>query len=562
MKTKTVAGSKKKNLLRHIEFIAHEAIDSKLSRPFMRTVKESADALSAFLGCNRMQSILFSIICNLNFSKKIVGIDRIAEILGCNTITIAKHMNELEQLQRKKILRNEADDKNPENLDSISSISYSVNPALFEALRKGEPFILPKNEIRDSYELIKAISELIEQQNEGEISIREMWKEIARIESQNAGIEFLMEIKRLVLDKKERILFLNLCNEYFVGNLNCDLIPMTNLVTPDNREQLEVRLSISNGTSPLISNGLIKTREGFFRSETEIRLSDKAIELLTKDCKKLYAGKKVIKSTDILPAQDIIEKTLFFTKEENEKLGFLAKLLDQDHYKPLTKRLGRSGMKTGIAILFEGPPGTGKTESVFQVARQTGRDLLQVAISETKSKWFGDSERKIKEVFDRYRKLVEESEITPILVFNEADGIFSSRKQIGDSSVDQTENAIQNIILQEMEDLKGILIATTNMTLNLDKAFDRRFLYKIHFERPTHETRYNIWKNKIPSLKDDAVDRLAEVYNLSGGQIDNIARKYLMSRVLDGKTPAIQQVESWCREENNIHQAKNIGYKL
>jgi len=551
----------KKNLLRHIEFIAHAAVDSKLSPKFMRNVKESADELSGFLGCNRMQAVLFSIICNLNFSRKAVGIDRISDILDCTTITVVKHLNELEQLRKNKILRNESGDQNFENLESISAISYSVNPALFDALRKGEPFPIPKVGIKDSYELITAISELIGQQNDGQITFQEMWKEIAGIESQNAGIEFLREIKKSGLDKKERILFVKLGYEYFNGILNCELIPMINLVTPDNREQLEIRLSISNGTSPLISKGLITVREGFFRSETEIRLSDKAIELLTKNCRKLNTGKKVIKSNDILPARDIIEKTLFFTKEENEKLGFLAKLLDQDHYKPLTKRLGRKGMKTGIAILFEGPPGTGKTESVLQVARQTGRDLLQVAISETKSKWFGDSERKIKEVFDRYRKLVEESNIIPILFFNEADGIFSSRKQIGDSSVDQTENAIQNIILQEMEDLKGILIATTNMTLNLDKAFDRRFLYKIHFGKPTHETRYNIWKNKIPSLKDDAVQRLAEVYDLSGGQIDNIARKYLMSRVLNGKTPAIQQVESWCREENNKQETKKIGYK-
>jgi SpoVK/Ycf46/Vps4 family AAA+-type ATPase len=562
MKTKADAGKRKRNLLRDIEFIAHQAVDSKLSRPFMRNVKESADALSDFLGCNRMQVVLFSIICNINFGKKAVGIDRIAYVLDCNTITVAKHMNELEQLQKKKILRNEADGKNPENLDSISTISWSVNPALFDALRKGKPFAVPKNEIRDSYELITTIGELTGKQNEGEITSREMWQEIARIESTKPGIEFLREIKSLVPDKKERILFVNLCYEYFNGNPDCELIPMIGLVTSDKREQLEMRLRISNGNSMLVSKGLITTREGFFRSETELRLTGKAIEMLTKDDKKLNNGKKAIKNPELLPAKDIIEKPLFFTTDEHEKLGFLTKLLQQDHYKGLTKRLGKCGMKTGIAVLFSGPPGTGKTESVLQIARQTGRDLLQVTISETKSKWFGESERKIKEVFDRYRKLVEESEIAPILFFNEADGIFGSRKQTGDSSVDQTENAIQNIILQEMEELKGILIATTNMKLNFDKAFDRRFLYKIHFERPVPEARFRIWKNRIPSLTDASALHLSKAYDLSGGQIDNVARKYLMNRILNGKLPTHKQVEAWCREENNTQKTNNIGYKL
>jgi SpoVK/Ycf46/Vps4 family AAA+-type ATPase len=337
---------------------------------------------------------------------------------------------------------------------------------------------------------------------------------------------------------------------------------MIGLITSDKREQLEIRLRISNGNSMLVSKGLITTREGFFRSETELRLTGKAIEMLTKDHKKLNTGRKAIKSPDILSAKAIPEKPLFFTPDEHEKLGFLTKLLQQDHYKGLTKRLGKSGMKTGIAVLFSGPPGTGKTESVFQIARQTGRDLLQVSISETKSKWFGESERKIKEVFDRYRKLVEESETAPILFFNEADGIFASRKQAGDSSMDQTENAIQNIILQEMEELKGILIATTNMKLNFDKAFDRRFLYKIQFERPVPEARFQIWKNKIPSMTDASALHLSKAYDLSGGQIDNVARKYLMNRVLNGKNPSQHQVEAWCREENNTQKTNNIGYKL
>jgi hypothetical protein len=482
--------------------------------------------------------------------------------LGCNTITIAKHMSELEQLRKKKILRNESDDKNLENLDSISTISYSVNPSLFDALRKGEPFLIPKIEIKDSYELITAIGELISQLKDGEITYNEMLQKIARIETKNSGMEFLKELKLVVRDKKERILFFILCNEYFNGNLDCELIPMINLINPNKREQLEIRLRISHGNSNLISKGFIEIRDCFFRSDKEIRLTGKAVELLTKDNMKMLISKKEIKSPDFILAKEIKEKTMFFTPAEKEKIDFLAQLLMPGPYRGLTKRLDKSGMKSGVAILFYGPPGTGKTESVLQLARQSGRDIFQVTISETKSKWFGESEKRIKEVFDRYRKLSEESEITPILFFNEADGIFSTRKQICDSNVDQTENAIQNIILQEMEDLKGILIATTNMTQNFDKAFDRRFLYKIQFEKPGAEARSQIWEDKIASLTHATALRLAETYDLSGGQIDNVARKYLMSRILQGKIPTHQQVESWCQEENTRQETKKIGYKL
>jgi SpoVK/Ycf46/Vps4 family AAA+-type ATPase len=174
--------------------------------------------------------------------------------------------------------------------------------------------------------------------------------------------------------------------------------------------------------------------------------------------------------------------------------------------------------------------------------------------------WFGESEKLIKGIFDKYRRIVDRSKVTPILLFNEADGIFSSRKQLGNSAVDQTENAIQNIILQEMEDLNGILIATTNLTQNLDKAFERRFLYKICFDKPTVNARFHIWKDKMPTLSERETSTLSEMFNLSGGQIDNIARKYLMKEVLHGSVPNLEELKSYCSEENLQTTVRRIGF--
>ena len=96
------------------------------------------------------------------------------------------------------------------------------------------------------------------------------------------------------------------------------------------------------------------------------------------------------------------------------------------------------------------------------------------------------------------------------------------------------ENSIQNIILQEMEQLDGIMIATTNLTQNLDTAFERRFLYKIKFEKPTEEARTHIWHSMIPDLSEQQVHTLASKYDFSGGQIENIARHYAIDVILHG----------------------------
>lgn len=110
------------------------------------------------------------------------------------------------------------------------------------------------------------------------------------------------------------------------------------------------------------------------------------------------------------------------------------------------------------------------------------------------------------------------------------------------------ENALQNIILQEMESLEGIMIATTNLTGNMDPAFERRFLYKVEFGRPSADVRARIWQSMMPSLNADKAMELASDYNFSGGQIENIARKCSVAEVLYG-TLDFTRLRTFCETE-------------
>ena len=85
-----------------------------------------------------------------------------------------------------------------------------------------------------------------------------------------------------------------------------------------------------------------------------------------------------------------------------------------------------------------------------------------------------------------------------------------------------------------MENLKGILIATTNLAQNMDKAFERRFLYKIKFNKPSLEARMSIWQTMLPSLREGDLRALAAKYDFSGGQIENIARHNAIDGILHG----------------------------
>jgi len=279
-------------------------------------------------------------------------------------------------------------------------------------------------------------------------------------------------------------------------------------------------------------------------------------------CEVELAPEETIRHRDIISAETIQAKELFFNEAENAQVSRLENLLDNENFKEVQKRLLSTGMRKGFNAIFYGAPGTGKTASVYELARRSGRDIFRVDMTKLKSKWVGDSEKSVRGVFKMYRSLCKSSEKAPILLFNEADAIFSKRIENVEQSVDQMNNAIQNIILEEMENIEGILIATTNLLTNLDAAFERRFIFKVEFKLPEKDSRAKIWKSMIPSLSEEDAATLADKFTFSGGNIENIARKSTVEYVLSGNEPTLSMLETYCQEEILSHKKtrNKIGF--
>lgn len=184
---------------------------------------------------------------------------------------------------------------------------------------------------------------------------------------------------------------------------------------------------------------------------------------------------------------------------------------------------------------------------------------MRVDVNKIKSCWVGESEKNIKAAFDRYRNICKNSPLAPILLFNEADAILGIRMEGASNAVDKMENSIQNIILQEMESIEGIMIATTNLTTNLDKAFERRFLYKIRFDKPTAEARAQIWQSMLHGLTDKDARKLASDFDLSGGEIENIARRHTVNTILSGSDLIdMEAITESCRRERISSPSRHV----
>ncbi|HET9623938.1 MAG TPA: ATP-binding protein, partial [Kofleriaceae bacterium] len=170
----------------------------------------------------------------------------------------------------------------------------------------------------------------------------------------------------------------------------------------------------------------------------------------------------------------------------------------------------------GISVLFSGHPGVGKTMSGTVLARRLGLDIYEVDLSQVVSKWLGETEKNLSDVFDA----AEPGHV--VLLFNEADTLFGKRTTDVKSSNDRYANMETNYLLQRLERFGGLAILTTNLTSSIDQAFKRRFTYDVFFSFPSPDMRAELWRRTLPQhnrAPDIDFDALADRYELSGGFI-------------------------------------------
>lgn len=179
--------------------------------------------------------------------------------------------------------------------------------------------------------------------------------------------------------------------------------------------------------------------------------------------------------------------------------------------------------KQGVVLLLYGDPGTGKTYTAGAIANELQKELITLNVPELRDKFYGETEKLIKEAFTEMRKMAVEDENPPVFLLNEADQLLHTRMTSYHSSCSTVENSIQSIILEELETFPGILILTTNLETNLDEAFFRRFDLKFRFGMPDLESRKELWKlhlkKEIPGSEHIDVELLAKKYRFSGAQI-------------------------------------------
>ena len=538
--------------LQAFDLITTKAKRSELSDSLFDEIAEPAALLQKELGLTPGQCLLLAGI--FNETDFTAGQGDLAHFFDCSNIRLLSLLGELRELEERGILLSVN-----RRRGFHSGNEYRLNPRFLDIITgdkspgewtKGSP----KCETADDFFIaLDNLYDLLDE-NLAPEKFRQMTDELL---AANRHLTFVTRSVKIADEAEdETALFTLLTTASRLVNHNDEEIrfrDIEDIWRDDKHLSRRLQRELKNHTHPLFKAKVIEPgNDGGLFDNSYFHLTREAKRSLLGEFEELFGnndGERPGHTSLILP-DSIVERRLFFPSETAQRIDELARLTSEGNLAEVQRRLQDSGFRFGLGCLFYGAPGTGKTEAVLQLAKSSGRSIFKINFGVLKSAWVGESEKNVKSVFDTYRDICRKTPKTPILFFNEADALFGRRNETPERAVEKMENTIQNIILEEMETLDGILIATTNLAVSLDAAFERRFLYKVKFENPDAGAREKIWRYMLPELTDFEAEELAEGYPFTGGQIENAARLYLINKALFGESSSrLLTIRSYCDAE-------------
>ena len=399
-----------------------------------------------------------------------------------------------------------------------------------------------------------------------------------RVETTKNSIMLEDFFKQHALEEKEQMIFLALLKEEYGGSDESirDMNSLIALVSSDDYEKIKHR-SLLEESGNLISNGLIDYDEmltPFGGINRNFYIPESILYKISHPVKKEKRQQK-IKLDMLIQEQEMFEliepkkslEDIVLNDKTKKTLDLLLRQVDKDVVDRL-KKWGIKDKKKGIdaRIIFYGAAGTGKTVTALALAKSLKKQVLSFDCSKILSMYVGESEKNVRKIFDEKKKLFKKQKTEPVLLLNEADQFLSNRVSGQISGSDKMHNQMQNIFLEQIERFEGILVATTNLLDSIDKAFSRRFNYKIEFLKPNLEQRKTLWEKLLPSElpleKNFNIEKLAKS-SLTGGQIELVIKNTAYKLAIDDE--AIFRVEDFLEEihkeeKGQFDKDKTVGF--
>jgi SpoVK/Ycf46/Vps4 family AAA+-type ATPase len=530
---------------------------------FLKEKKITKSQVFAQLKCNENEAKILQYLASkyVQGNDDILVLDILQELFGSEEFEYLAHLGEIKNLLELGWLNQQsftpikiAEVTPLELLNTAVGLAASFLRLMQDVtaemdLPEAKAYIDHLEYLQDQFfriELYQKISSIRQNVHEHSLGIERIQNKLKLLE---ARIEHRVEQteEKLVLDKffkqkkmegLEQVIFIALLREeYSATDASLrEMNTLIDLISIDEYDRIKNRSLLEEG-SHLLSEGIIDYEEmlnPFGGISRAFYIADDVLQSIIHPNK----NKKVtrLKLTALIDEQDIFElvepttslEDVVLSSDTRSTLDNLMRQVDKEVVAKLVE-WGIKDKKRGIdaRIIFYGAAGTGKTMTAYSLAKSLKRQVLAFDCSKILSMYVGESEKNVRKIFDTFYELSEKTKTDPILLLNEADQFLGSRSSGNITGSDQMHNQMQNIFLEQIENFRGMLIATTNLLENIDKAFSRRFNYKIEFKKPNEAQREKLWTNMLPEKapyeKDFSIQKLAK-FQLSGGQINLIVK--------------------------------------
>jgi len=363
------------------------------------------------------------------------------------------------------------------------------------------------------------------------------------------------EIRAVELSETDLYLLMYVAVIHIVDGGDVDMRALLQLFSNDPIERNLLRSSFMKSTHTLTKENWWKLEENF-RGEVHVKPGERILKLIlpefeVKTNDKPHPALLTVEHSTIKPVDLIVSEKL------NTELEVISGLCESSTFERYCNSLGSQSNK-GLIVQLHGEPGTGKTEFCYQLARKTNRNILMLDISQVRDKYYGETEKLVTGIFNSYRRAVSNEGLFPILLFNEGDSIFQRRIDNEHGST-QTENTIQTILLNELERFQGIMLITTNTPNHFDKAFERRFQYRLKFDLPDFEVRCKLLKQSFPEVESAFIEQVAHAGSFSASDLLNVKRKMQIQELVGKGRPESKDVLQMLLDEKSTHR-KAIGF--
>jgi hypothetical protein len=362
---------------------------------------------------------------------------------------------------------------------------------------------------------------------------------IAKVKALPVDFPLVDLVNDTQIDNTEMSIFLLLIYFSLIRNEFMSENELLSYISMDYQDSVAKEIYITNESKLLVKNMIEFAKgEGMF-SDDGYRVTKNTIKLISQKNSLLNTPVSAFFINDNrfaeLSAKQTIDELILPKQLKQTLSASITKFTEPDKHditqwglrssscSATNKDMQTQTAKPRLMILLHGYPGTGKTYAAGAIANALGKPLIGIEASRLRDKYYGETQNIIKDTFTKIRLVHAKEANPPVFLLNEADQLIHFRHELNGNSASDTENAIQNIILEELETLPGIFIATTNLLTNLDEAFMRRFHLKLEFEKPDYECQLKLWKlhlpDTIPWVKKIDVSCLAKHFDLTGGQI-------------------------------------------